>query len=64
MRTCPKCDAATRVYGQDPAGPTDLIVRYRKCLNRECGHKFKTTQPPEDVIIEDHVQHVESHAGK
>lgn len=64
MRTCPRCDAASRVYGQDPAGPTDLIIRYRRCLNPDCRHKFKTTQPPEEAVTEDHFQHAESLAGK
>lgn len=53
MRLCPRCDAATRVYKTDGKSPVDLVLRYRQCLNPACGHKFKTCQPPEDVIIED-----------
>ena len=61
MKLCPRCDAASKVYGQDADG--DGIVRYRRCQNPDCGHKFKTFQTPEQVIVEDNLQRAEKVAG-
>lgn len=62
MKPCPRCDAVTKVYGQDAAGSG--IVRYRQCQNRDCGYKFKTFQTPEEIIREDHVQRAEQQGGR
>ena len=39
---CPKCDQAEhRVYGKDPSAEPGSLTQYARCLNPECGHKFK-----------------------
>ena len=62
MKLCPRCDAASKVYGQDADG--DGIVRYRRCQNPDCGHKFKTFQTAEQVITEDNLQRAEKDSGR
>jgi hypothetical protein len=57
MKTCPRCDSVTRAYATQEVGET--IVRYRRCLNPDCGRKFKTTQPREEALLEDKLPHVE-----
>lgn len=49
MINCPRCNAATYSNGTQGGG---IIVRHRVCRNPACGHRFKTTQTPEEVILE------------
>lgn len=62
MKLCPRCDAATKVNGTKRIGAT--IVRYRRCLNPDCGHDFKTTQTQEEYAMEDFVPLADSQGRK
>lgn len=53
MRLCPRCNAATRVNGTDSGA--DIVIRYRRCLNPECGYRFKTVSSAEEILIKDHL---------
>ena len=44
---CPKCQSLTKITCQTVDEEGKLIRRYRRCL--ECQHRFRTTQPIEQV---------------
>lgn len=62
MKPCPLCDAATKVNGTKNVEGT--IVRYRRCLNPECKHGFKTTQTQEEYIVENFIPPADSQGGR
>jgi len=39
---CPKCNSKSSV--KKTIFKKDFTVRYRRCLNNKCGHRFKTTE--------------------
>ena len=55
---CPKCAATTRVMTVNRDYEMNIVIRYRKCENETCKHKFITNQilipPPQfqEKIVE------------
>lgn len=45
----PKCGGMTHAQGTLPG--LEIVVRYRVC--QKCGHRFKTTQPKEEIPKEE-----------